>query len=258
MPVKKLKRGKKVKKPRGVRVASAPTRDVIINITTARPRAKRQIAEKTTPKRNEDLTGRLNELALTQSQFRATETIRQQATQIGLIDKRLSVLVDILDNERNKPLFQAQPADTPTPAEAEAEAKAKIDAEAKAKIEADLERIRQKTDDLFKASNEEQLEKQRKKAMLDEYYGRKPTVAEKKRMDDEEATPSEATPSEATPSEATPSEDTPSKKGRGRPPLSLEEKRKRELQKQQDRMLQTALNKEAKKQQKMEAKRETE
>jgi hypothetical protein len=246
MPVKKLKRGKKVKKPRGVRVASAPTRDVIINITTARPRAKRQIAEKTTPKRNEDLTGRLNELALTQSQFRATETIRQQATQIGLIDKRLSVLVDILDNERNKPLFQAQPADTPTPAEA------------KAKIEADLERIRQKSDDLLKASNEEQLEKQRKKAMLDEYYGRKPTVAEKKRMDDEEATPSEATPSEATPSEATPSEDTPSKKGRGRPPLSFEEKQKRELQKQQDRMLQTALNKEAKKQQKMEAKRETE
>ena len=232
MPVKKLKRGKKVKKPRGVRVASAPTRDVIINITTARPRAKRQIAEKTTPKRNEDLTARLNELALTQSQFRATETIRQQATQIGLIDKRLSVLVDIIDNERNKPLFQAQPADTPT------------QAEARAKVEADLERIRQKTDDLFKASNEEQLEKEKKKAMLDKHYGRKPTVAEKKRMDDEE---------EETRSEATPSEDaTPKKKRRGRTPLSLEEKRERELQRQQDRMIKTASNKEAKRQQKME------
>lgn len=107
MPIKKSKKPKG-KKPKGRRVASAPTRDVIINISTARPRAKREPALRTapTPKRNEDLGGRIRENEIIQGQFRATELIKEQAKQIGLIDKRLSVLTDVIDNERNKPLFQ--------------------------------------------------------------------------------------------------------------------------------------------------------
>lgn len=107
MPIKKSKKPKG-KKPKGRRVASAPTRDVIINISTARPRARREPALRTasTPKRNEDLGGRIRENEIIQGQFRATELIKEQAKQIGLIDKRLSVLTDVIDNERNKPLFQ--------------------------------------------------------------------------------------------------------------------------------------------------------
>ena len=107
MPVKKSKKPKG-KKQKGRRVATAPTRDVIINISTARPRARREPALRTapTPKRNEDLGGRIRENEIIQGQFRATELIKEQAKQIGLIDKRLSVLTDVIDNERNKPLFQ--------------------------------------------------------------------------------------------------------------------------------------------------------
>lgn len=113
MPVvKKPKRAKKTKKPRGRRVATAPTRDVIINIQTSKPRARRQLVKKTAP-RSEDLGGRIKDYETAQAQFRQTEIIRSQAKQIGLLDKRLSVLTDVIDNERNKPLVQKQPASIP-------------------------------------------------------------------------------------------------------------------------------------------------
>ena len=113
MPVvKKPKRAKKTKKPRGRRVATAPTRDVIINIQTSKPRARRQLVKKTAPK-SEDLGGRIRDYETAQAQFRQTEIIRSQAKQIGLLDKRLSVLTDVIDNERNKPLVQKQPASIP-------------------------------------------------------------------------------------------------------------------------------------------------
>ena len=113
MPVvKKSKRAKKAKKPRGRRVATAPTRDVIINIQTSKPRARRQLVKKTAP-RSEDLGGRIKDYETAQAQFRQTDLIRSQAKQIGLLDKRLSVLTDVIDNERNKPLVQKQPASIP-------------------------------------------------------------------------------------------------------------------------------------------------
>jgi len=113
MPVvKKPKRAKKTKKPRGRRVATAPTRDVIINIQTSKPRARRQLVKKTAPK-SEDLGGRIRDYETAQAQFRQTDLIRSQAKQIGLLDKRLSVLTDIIDNERNKPLVQKEPASIP-------------------------------------------------------------------------------------------------------------------------------------------------
>jgi hypothetical protein len=113
MPVvKKPKRAKKIKKPRGRRVATAPTRDVIINIQTSKPRARRQLVKKTAPK-SEDLGGRIRDYETAQAQFRQTDLIRSQAKQIGLLDKRLSVLTDVIDNERNKPLVQNQPASIP-------------------------------------------------------------------------------------------------------------------------------------------------
>ena len=113
MPVvKKSKRAKKTKKPRGRRVATAPTRDVIINIQTSKPRARRQLVKKTAP-RSEDLGGRIKDYETAQAQFRQTDLIRSQAKQIGLLDKRLSVLTDVIDNERNKPLVQKQPASIP-------------------------------------------------------------------------------------------------------------------------------------------------
>tara|TARA_R110002153_G_scaffold94605_1_gene227943 strand:- start:843 stop:1538 length:696 start_codon:yes stop_codon:yes gene_type:complete len=113
MPVvKKPKRAKKTKKPRGRRVATAPTRDVIINIQTSKPRARRQLVKKTAP-RSEDLGGRIKDYETAQAQFRQTDLIRSQAKQIGLLDKRLSVLTDVIDNERNKPLVQKQPASIP-------------------------------------------------------------------------------------------------------------------------------------------------
>ena len=113
MPVvKKPKRAKKTKKPRGRRVATAPTRDVIINIQTSKPRARRQLVKKTAPK-SEDLGGRIRDYETAQAQFRQTDLIRSQAKQIGLLDKRLSVLTDVIDNERNKPLVQKEPASIP-------------------------------------------------------------------------------------------------------------------------------------------------
>ena len=113
MPVvKKPKRAKKTKKPRGRRVATAPTRDVIINIQTSKPRARRPLVKKTAPK-SEDLGGRIRDYETAQAQFRQTDLIRSQAKQIGLLDKRLSVLTDVIDNERNKPLVQKQPASIP-------------------------------------------------------------------------------------------------------------------------------------------------
>ena len=121
MPVgKKPKRAKKTKKPRGRRVATAPTRDVIINIQTSRPRARRQLVKKTAPK-SEDLGGRIKDYETAQAQFRQTEIIRSQAKQIGLLDKRLSVLTDVIDNERNKPLVQKEPASIPKEREREIE-----------------------------------------------------------------------------------------------------------------------------------------
>lgn len=121
MPVvKKPKRAKKTKKPRGRRVATAPTRDVIINIQTSRPRARRQLVKKTAPK-SEDLGGRIRDYETAQAQFRQTDLIRSQAKQIGLLDKRLSVLTDVIDNERNKPLVQKEPASIPKEREREIE-----------------------------------------------------------------------------------------------------------------------------------------
>ena len=112
MPVaKKLKKGKKVRRPKGNRVATAPTRDVIINISTARPRASKTL-KPAVPKRSEDLGGRIKDFEVSQSQFRQTQMIKEQAIKMGLIDKRLSVLTNVVDNEQTKPLFQKPPPKT--------------------------------------------------------------------------------------------------------------------------------------------------
>jgi len=106
MPVvKKPKKGKKVRQPKKNRVATAPTRDVIINISTARPRASKTL-KPAVPKRSEDLGGRIKDFEVSQAQFRQTQMIKEQAIKMGLIDKRLSVLTDVVDNERTKPLIQ--------------------------------------------------------------------------------------------------------------------------------------------------------
>lgn len=112
MPVvKKSKKGKKIRRPKGNRVATAPTRDVIINISTARPRASKTL-KPAVPKRSEDLGGRIKDFEVSQSQFRQTQMIKEQAIKMGLIDKRLSVLTDVVDNERKEPLFQKPPPKT--------------------------------------------------------------------------------------------------------------------------------------------------
>ena len=112
MPVvKKPKKGKKVRQPKKNRVATAPTRDVIINISTARPRASKTL-KPAVPKRSEDLGGRIKDFEVSQAQFRQTQMIKEQAIKMGLIDKRLSVLTDVVDNERTKPLVQ-KGGDTP-------------------------------------------------------------------------------------------------------------------------------------------------
>ena len=112
MPVaKKLKKGKKVRRPKANRVATAPTRDVIINISTAKPRASKTL-KPAVPKRSEDLGGRIKDFEISQSQFRQTQMIKEQAIKMGLIDKRLSVLTDIVENERTTPLFQKPPPKT--------------------------------------------------------------------------------------------------------------------------------------------------
>ena len=103
MPVKKPKRAKKAKK--GRRVATAPVRDVIVNIQTSKPRARRQLKQ-VKPKRSEDLNIKIRDLEIAQGQFRQTELIKAQAKQIGILDKRLSVLTDIIDNEATKPLTE--------------------------------------------------------------------------------------------------------------------------------------------------------
>jgi len=105
MPVIKPKKGKKVRRPKGNRVATAPTRDVIINISTAKPRASK-VLKPVAPKRTEDLNKRIKDFEISQAQFRQTEMIKAQAVKLGLIDKRLSILTDIVDNERTKPLIQ--------------------------------------------------------------------------------------------------------------------------------------------------------
>ena len=106
MPVvKKPKKGKKVRRPKGNRVATAPTRDVIINISTTKPRASKTL-KPAVPKRSEDLSGRIKDFEVSQAQFRQTQMIKEQASKMGLIDKRLSVLTDIIDNERTIPLVQ--------------------------------------------------------------------------------------------------------------------------------------------------------
>jgi hypothetical protein len=118
MPVKKPKRAKKTKK--GRRVATAPVRDVIVNIQTSKPRARRQLKQ-VKPKRSEDLNIKIRDLEIAQGQFRQTELIKAQAKQIGILDKRLSVLTDIIDNESTKPLtekdfmFEKDREDTPQP-----------------------------------------------------------------------------------------------------------------------------------------------
>ena len=108
MPVKKIRKRIKKTTTKGKKrvVATAPTRDVIININTARPRARREPTQKVIPKRNEDLAVKIRETELLQSQFRTTELIKEQARQIGLLDKRLSVLIDTIDNDRPPPLIQ--------------------------------------------------------------------------------------------------------------------------------------------------------
>ena len=64
MPVvKKPKKGKKVRRPKGNRVATAPTRDVIINISTAKPRASKTLKPAMT-KRSEDLSGRIKDFEI--------------------------------------------------------------------------------------------------------------------------------------------------------------------------------------------------
>lgn len=109
MPVvKKPKKGKKVRQPKKNRVATAPTRDVIINISTARPRASKTL-KPAVPKRSEDLGGRIKDFEVSQAQFRQTQMIKEQAIKMGLIDKRLSVLTDVVDNERTTPLVQKPP-----------------------------------------------------------------------------------------------------------------------------------------------------
>jgi len=109
MPVvKKPKKGKKVRRPKGNRVATAPTRDVIINISTTKPRATKTL-KPAVPKRSEDLGGRIKDFEVSQSQFRQTQMIKEQAIKMGLIDKRLSVLTDVVDNERKEPLVQKPP-----------------------------------------------------------------------------------------------------------------------------------------------------
>jgi len=73
------------------------------------------------PKRSEDLNIKIRDLEIAQGQFRQTELIKAQAKQIGLLDKRLSVLTDIIDNEATKPLtekdfmFEKDREDTPQP-----------------------------------------------------------------------------------------------------------------------------------------------
>lgn len=163
MPVvKKPKRAKKAKKPRGRRVATAPTRDVIINIQTSKPRARKQLVKKTAPK-SEDLGGRIRDYETAQAQFRQTDLIRSQAKQIGLLDKRLSVLTDIIDNERNKPLVQKEPASIP-----------KVEREVGAVMEGLLigVELQAKTEEI-----EDTLPKPREGAVR----GRKPMTAEEKR-----------------------------------------------------------------------------
>ena len=122
MGIKKIKQ-KKIKgkpkkrsspKKRANVVASAPTRDVIININTTRPRARREPSQRVVPKRNEDLSARIIESELFQSNFRATQLIKEQAEKIKLFDRRLSVLTDVIDNERNRPLI-TEPAPTDQP-----------------------------------------------------------------------------------------------------------------------------------------------
>lgn len=121
MPIKKIKqkkiKGKQKKKSspkkRANVVASAPTRDVIININTTRPRARREPSQKVIPKRNEDLSARIIESELFQSNFRATQLIKEQAEKIKLFDRRLSVLTDVIDNERNRPLITEPAPDHP-------------------------------------------------------------------------------------------------------------------------------------------------
>ena len=109
MPVvKKPKKGKKVRRPKGNRVASAPTRDVIINISTGKPRASKTL-KPAVPKRSEDLGGRIKDFEVSQSQFRQTQMIKEQAVKMGLLDKRLSVLTSVVDNEQTKPLVQKPP-----------------------------------------------------------------------------------------------------------------------------------------------------
>lgn len=163
MPVvKKPKRAKKTKKPRGRRVATAPTRDVIINIQTSKPRARRQLVKKTAPK-SEDLGGRIRDYETAQAQFRQTDLIRSQAKQIGLLDKRLSVLTDVIDNERNKPLVQKEPASIP-----------KVEREVGAVMEGLLigVELQAKTEEI-----EDTLPQPREGAVR----GRKPMTAEEKR-----------------------------------------------------------------------------
>ena len=123
MPIKKIKqkkiKGKQKKKAtpkkRANVVAQAPTRDVIININTTRPRARREPSQKVIPKRNEDLSARIIESELFQSNFRATQLIKEQAEKIKLFDRRLSVLTDVIDNERRPPLITEPATDQPPP-----------------------------------------------------------------------------------------------------------------------------------------------
>lgn len=220
MPVK-VKRTKKGKQAKGKRVATAPTRDVIINITTARPRA-RGIVAKTIPKRNEDLTGRLKDFEISQQLFKQTRLIKETAERLGIFDKRLSVLSSVINGDKTPPLILTPP----TEEEKSAFAKQKETALAK-------------TEEIFKQGQENLKEIELKKRMSEQF---------KKEQEEEKGAEERA---EEREDEDRPF--TPPKRGRGRKPLTAEEKRQREEQRQADKFLTSALKKAQKDDEKREA-----
>ena len=182
MPVK-IKQAKKGKQAKGRRVASAPTRDVIINISTSRPRAKGIVA-KPIPKRSEDLTGRLKDFEISQQLFKQTKMMKETADKLGIFDKRLSVLAGMINGDKPPPLFYTPPT------QAEQQAHKEL-----------LARAKKKQDDLMAEAGDSLEEEERKKRMSEEFIrqrededeaptqvkdkkkrGRKPLSAEEKRQ----------------------------------------------------------------------------
>lgn len=224
MPVK-IKRAKKGKQAKGKRIASAPTRDVIINISTSRPRA-RGIVAKPIPKRSEDLTGRLKDFEISQQLFKQTKMMKETADKLGIFDKRLSVLAGMINGDKPPPLFFTPP----TQAEQQAQERNK-----------ELARAKKKQDDLMAEAGDSLEEQERKKRMNEEFKkGEKGQREDERQREDEGEAPPPPTQDK-------------DKKKRGRKPLTAEEKRQRELKKIEDRLLTTALNTGARQEAKREA-----